>query len=109
MLQDIAKVSLLYDFYGKLLTNKQKEVFCRYYEENLSLSEIAQEFEISRQGVYDTLKNGEKYLLDYEEKLQLVEKFQKKAKLLEDIEKALDKGDMKNLKIFIKELKNIEL
>ena len=69
----IAETSLLYDFYGALLTDKQREVMALYHEENLSLSEIASEFGISRQAVHDTLKKAEQALKEYEEKLKLME------------------------------------
>ena len=59
---EIAQTSLLYDFYGQLLTERQREVMELYHEENLTLSEIADEFSISRQGVHDTLKTAEKAL-----------------------------------------------
>lgn len=72
MLDSIARLSLLNDFYGSLLTSRQQEVMRLYHEENLSLSEIAEEFGISRQGVHDTLKNAEHALLEYEEKLGLI-------------------------------------
>jgi len=72
MLDPIARLSLLNDFYGSLLTSRQQEVMRLYHEENLSLSEIAEEFGISRQGVHDTLKNAEHALLEYEDKLGLV-------------------------------------
>lgn len=78
----IAKVNLLFDFYGNLLTEKQKTVMSLYYEENLSLAEIADEFAISRQGVYDTLKNAEKSLFQHEEKLRLTERFKKTEKVI---------------------------
>lgn len=76
MLDSIARLSLLNDFYGSLLTSRQQEVMRLYHEENLSLSEIAEEFGISRQGVHDTLKNAEHALLDYEEKLGLIAKME---------------------------------
>jgi uncharacterized protein len=76
MLDPIARLSLLNDFYGSLLTQKQQDVMKLYHEENLSLSEIAQEFGISRQGVHDTLKNAEHALLEYETKLGLVSKLE---------------------------------
>jgi predicted DNA-binding protein YlxM (UPF0122 family) len=72
MLDPIARLSLLNDFYGSLLTSRQQEVMRLYHEENLSLSEIAEEFGISRQGVHDTLKNAEHAILEYEDKLGLV-------------------------------------
>ncbi len=75
-IDEVIQTSLLYDFYGSLLTDRQREVTELYYGENLSLSEIAAEFSISRQGVYDALKNAEKALHEYEQKLGLVEKFQ---------------------------------
>lgn len=87
---DIAQVSLLYDFYGELLTKRQRQVLELYHEENLSLSEIADEFSISRQGVHDTLKNAEKALQNYEEKLGLVKKFQKSRQAISRIDKEIE-------------------
>jgi predicted DNA-binding protein YlxM (UPF0122 family) len=55
-IDEITQASLLYDFYGQLLSRRQKEVMELYHEENLTLSEIASEFDISRQGVHDALK-----------------------------------------------------
>ena len=66
---------MLYDFYSQLLTEKQREVIRLYHCENFSLSEIGQEFKISRQCVHDALKTAEKALLRYEEKLNLVKKY----------------------------------
>ena len=77
MVDEIAKASLLYDFYGALLTEKQRQVMALYHEENLSLSEIAGEFGISRQAVHDTLKKAEQALEDYENKLNLIDKLVK--------------------------------
>lgn len=75
-IDEVIQTSLLYDFYGSLLTDRQREVMELYYGENLSLSEIAAEFSISRQGVHDALKNAERALHEYEQKLGLVAKFQ---------------------------------
>ena len=75
-IDEVIQTSLLYDFYGSLLTDRQREVMELYYGENLSLSEIAAEVAISRQGVHDALKNAERALHEYEQKLGLVEKFQ---------------------------------
>ena len=61
------------DLYGSMLTIRQREIINLYYEENFSLSEIAEEFSISRQAVHDTLKKAEKALAVYERKLGLVE------------------------------------
>lgn len=89
MINKIAEVSLLYDFYGQLLTEKQREVMQLYHEENFSLAEIAQEFSISRQGVHDTLKKAEKALAEYEEKLKLVDKLEKTGKAIKEIEERI--------------------
>lgn len=89
-IDDITQASLLYDFYGNLLTKRQREAMELYHEENLSLSEIAEEFSISRQGVHDALKNAEKALNDYENKLGLVAKFQKSTDAVKEIDKIID-------------------
>lgn len=74
-MEKVLLISLLYDFYGQLLTLKQQEVMELYHSHDLSLGEISESIGISRQGVYDLLKRGEKLLYGYEEKLKLVEKF----------------------------------
>ena len=73
--EDILKATLLYDFYGELLTQKQKDVFEYYYFNDYSLTEIGEEFDISRQAVSDLIKRTENLLLGYEKKLMLVKKF----------------------------------
>ena len=74
-MDEILKQTLLYDFYGELLTKHQKEIYEQFVLEDLSLSEIAGEAGISRQGVHDLIKRCQKALEGYEEKLHLVEKF----------------------------------
>lgn len=91
MVDAIAKASLLYDFYGALLTEKQRQVMALYHEENLSLSEIAQEFGISRQAVHDTLKKAEQALEDYENKLNLIDKLEKTEDAIAKIDKEIEK------------------
>ena len=89
-IDEITQASLLYDFYGQLLSKRQKEVMELYHEENLSLSEIAAEFDISRQGGHDALKYAEKSLKSYEEKLGLVAKFQKSSEAVKEIDGIID-------------------
>ena len=68
------KISMLLDTYGKLLTEKQYKLLDDYYNNDLSLSEIAENNEITRQAVRDILKKGEKKLFEYEEKLGIMKK-----------------------------------
>ena len=82
----ITEASLLYDFYGQLLTERKRQVMELYHEENLSLAEIAEEFGISRAAVYDSLKSAEKALRGYEEKLGLLARFMKCGEALRKIE-----------------------
>lgn len=89
-IDEITQTSLLYDFYGQLLPKRQREVMELYHEENLTLSEIAEEFGISRQGVHDALKNAEKALHEYEEKLSLVARFEKSSAAVQQIDVIID-------------------
>ncbi len=75
-LEEIVLQSILYDFYGELLNDHKKEIFEDYVLNDLSLSEIATEKGISRQGVYDIVKRCTQELKDYESKLSLMRKFQ---------------------------------
>ncbi len=68
------EVALLYDFYGEMLTDKQRDMVEQYYQNDLSLSEIAENAGISRQGVRDSIKRAELQLFEMEEKLGLAAK-----------------------------------
>ena len=70
-------IIMLFDFYRNILTEKQIEVIDLYYNEDLSLSEISEHLNITRQGVRDNIKRAENILIDMEEKLNLVEKHNK--------------------------------
>lgn len=74
-MNDILEQALLYDFYGELLNEHQKNIYEQFILEDLSLSEIASNEGISRQGVHDLIKRCNKTLSGYEAKLHLVEKF----------------------------------
>ena len=74
-MDEILKQSLLYDFYGELLTEHQKDIYEQFIVDDLSLSEIAKDAGISRQGVHDLIKRCNKILEEYEAKLHLVERF----------------------------------
>lgn len=74
-MEKIFQQGLLYDFYGELLTEHQRSIYEDAVYNDMSLSEIAQEHGISRQGVHDLIRRCDKILVDYEEKLHLVAKF----------------------------------
>ncbi len=78
------EISYLFDFYGEILSEKQQLAVEMYYNDDLSLSEVAQQLGISRQGVRDSLKRSESALYEMEEKLGLAAKF---GSMLESLEK----------------------
>lgn len=79
------QVTLLKDFYGKILTQKQLSFLEYYYEDDLTLAEIAENEGITRQGVRDAIKRAESQLFECEEKLRFVEKFDEIKKGLRQI------------------------
>ncbi len=81
----------LYDYYKELLTNKQQNYFEEYYFNNLSLSEISENYNVSRNAVHKQLKEISSKLLEYEEKLKLLNKSKKIKKLIENIDEKLKK------------------
>ncbi|MCI8827497.1 MAG: YlxM family DNA-binding protein [Ruminiclostridium sp.] len=70
------RMAMLYDFYGDLLTQRQKEFFDLYYNDDLSLAEIAENYDITRQGVRDIIVRAERTLEDIEEKTGLIQRHQ---------------------------------
>lgn len=85
VMESIVKQSLLYDFYGELLTEHQRSVYEDVVFNDMSLSEIAEEQGISRQGVHDLIKRCDRILTGYEEKLQLISKFEKTRQMVQKI------------------------
>ena len=96
-MEDVFEVGLLMDFYGQLLTGNQLSVMEMYYNDDWSLAEIAENLNISRQGVHDFIKRARILLLEYEEKLRLVRKFtntKEKINTLLEYTVAIDYVDM---------------
>lgn len=87
----------LIDLYGVLLTKNQLMVMEYYYMDDLSLSEIGENLEITRSAVFDTIKKSTKILLDYEAKLGLLEKENKKKQLIDEINKLSKEEIVKRL------------
>ena len=82
------RMTMLYDFYGELLTERQKEFFDLYYNEDLSLSEIAENSGISRQGVRDVIVRAEGIMQEIEDKTGLIRRFEQVRGHLDAIEQA---------------------
>ena len=89
-MERIVERSLLFDFYGELLTDHQKEVYGEYIHNDLSVTEMAALMGISRQGAHDLIRRSEKILREYEEQLHLVEHFQKVKQMVSKIREYAD-------------------
>ena len=85
------RMTMLYDFYGELLTERQKEFFDLYYNEDLSLAEIAENEGISRQGVRDVIVRAEASMTEIEDKTHIIRRFQQSRAAIAAIDQAADK------------------
>jgi len=104
------RINSLFEFYEPLLTNKQKEYIQLYYADDYSLGEIAEEFSVSRQAVYDNIKRTEKILEGYETKLHLYHDFVERNQEIDAISdyiKTHYHGDTQLIKM-IQQLVNLE-
>ena len=90
MKSDTFHMSMLYDYYGELLTEKQKELFDLYYNEDLSLAEIAEHAGISRQGVRDVIVRAEAQMQEIEDKTGLIRRFEQMRSHLAAIQTATE-------------------
>ena len=97
IMEKLVEQGLLYDFYGELLTEHQREIYEDAVYQDMSLSEIAEEHGISRQGVHDLIKRCDKLLLGYEGKLHLVERFSRIKEKIEQIECQTTQSEVKEL------------
>ena len=103
------KISIMLDIYGKMLTEKQYKLLDDYYNNDLSLSEIAENEEITRQAVRDNLKKGENNLFEYEEKLGFMKKTIEQEEKIESIISEIENLDLNNSeKGILKALTNIK-
>ncbi|NLM51357.1 MAG: YlxM family DNA-binding protein [Firmicutes bacterium] len=94
MLEDTTRINLLYDFYGNLLTAKQRECLELYYQDDLSLGEIADNSDISRQGVHDIIKRAVRSLEKAEQKLGLVARFITQERYLQRLKEILSQPEI---------------
>ena len=93
-MDELYTIGLLLDFYGQMVTKRQYEIMDLYYNSDYSLGEIAQELNISRQGVYDNIKRGKSALFDMELKLGLVVRYSKQKEKASEIQKILEDIDI---------------
>lgn len=91
-MEEKIKMSILCEIYGNLLTEKQHQILDDYYNNDLSLSEIAENNEITRQAVKDMINKGKAKLVEYEEKLLFMDKILNQEKIVNDIIEELEKN-----------------
>ena len=114
MMEKLVEIGGLFDFYGRLLTEKQYLVIQLYYLEDLSLGEIGDEINVTRQGIFDLLKRAEQNLYNYEEKLGLLEKFHSKneniktiIEISKELEEMAKKGNYEEVSEKVMAINNI--
>ena len=109
MLEKTHRMNYLYDFYQALLTPKQSSYMSLYYLDDYSLGEIAEEYDVSRQAVYDNIKRTEAMLEEYEQKLLLFQKFQQRSELLSKMKELLaDERNSQVLNEMVAELEKLD-
>ncbi|MFD1031000.1 putative DNA-binding protein [Metaplanococcus flavidus] len=102
-LEKTTRMNYLFDFYQELLTPKQRSYMMLYYLDDHSLGEIAEEYNITRQAVYDNIRRTEAMLEEYEAKLQLFDKFKRRQELVSSFEK--EPFTDESIRKFLSELK----
>lgn len=111
MLDKLNRTNLLYDIYGSLLTERQRDVLRLYYSFNLSLTEIAAEYGVSRQAVHDLIRRALMSIEGFEEKLKLYELYCFQVELLQQAARILEKpvgpAEQKSLKEITEQLQRI--
>jgi len=98
-MEKVYEISLLLDFYGQLLTERQYETMDLHFNNDYSLGEISEQLSISRQGVYDNIKRGKEMMTQLEQKLGLVKKFTENNAVSQELLrllKLIDRNDLKD-------------
>ena len=98
-MDELCEISLLLDFYGQLITQRQYEILDLHYNSDYSFGEIAQYLKISRQGVYDNIKRGKAALNSFEQKLKLVGRFSEQRNKAKEILELLSGMEFSSLRI----------
>ncbi|MDY6064751.1 MAG: sigma factor-like helix-turn-helix DNA-binding protein [Finegoldia sp.] len=109
-MEKLLDITMMYDYYGNLLTERERDVIDKYYNEDLSLKEIADINGVSKQAVAASLKRAEKKLYDYEEKLALIKKSNKATffleKIYDDLSKVSQANDNKEISEILEEIRD---
>ncbi|QAS51024.1 putative DNA-binding protein [Halobacillus litoralis] len=109
MLEKTTRINYLFDFYQSLLTPKQSNYMELYYLEDYSLGEISETFDVSRQAVYDNIRRTETMLEEYEKKLQLYEKFQKRQQVFKEMEAEIENTKLpEQFRVWLDQLLELE-
>ncbi len=106
-MEDLLQLTIMYDMYSPLLTEKQRNIFELYYMNNLSFQEIAEIQSVSKASVFDLINRTKAKIFDYENKLKLYEKYLIEQKMLLDIEKELNTLNMEKLNSLKTKLNNL--
>ena len=106
VMEKFVEQALLYDFYGELLTEHQKKIYEDAVFGDLSLGEIAQEYDISRQGVHDLIKRCDRALQGYEDKLHLIQRFSSVKGKIEEISALAEREELSR-KELAEQIKNV--
>jgi predicted DNA-binding protein YlxM (UPF0122 family) len=96
-MDELYMISLMLDYYGQMVTKRQYEILDLHYNSDYSFGEIAEELNISRQGVYDNIKRGKAVLFELEQKLGLISRFNKQKEKASEILKTLEEIDITSL------------
>ncbi|MCT4611820.1 MAG: YlxM family DNA-binding protein [Clostridia bacterium] len=107
-MKNVLEKALMFDFYGELLTEKQKEIYELYYLNDYSLTEIADDYGTTRQAVSDLLKRTENKLQNFEGKLGLIEKFSEQKRQIKEILNITKEIDNTNTKDVHSKINDIE-
>lgn len=89
-MQKNAEIGMLLDCYQSLITPKQADILTLYYEEDLSLTEITEHYDVTRQAVLDLIRRGEKQLYYYEQRLGLLQRKRRNSRLLEELRRCVE-------------------
>lgn len=103
---EVVDACMLLDFYGQLLTERMRLIMELHFAEDMSLAEIAEQENISRQAVHDTITRGRKSLEEYEAKLGLIKRFMSQKSVIQDAVEALEQNDTKKAHLMLSELMN---